>query len=232
MNLFKKGGQVRKLVPLALVVLPWFLKDHLATLLEEQSREAQQVLIEQGNQEQREQQGREIRGLNLKLAEIALRQKAAEMSERAIRQEEAETMADIIQAEGRAMAHSGKSLQKFLPKVDMNEDQRKSLEESARIAQQVGTALTAFDPKAAPEGNDALIAQWEPTETRLSKAFEDLADAAEQDREASASAATTARFLAWIFTAVAALMIGGWKQLFSGADPEEAEGEPAGLAAR
>lgn len=74
------------------------------------------------------------------------------MSEWAIRQEEAETMADIIQAEGRAMAHSGKSLQKFLPKVDMNEDQRKSLEESARIAQEVGTALTAFDPKSGPGG--------------------------------------------------------------------------------
>jgi len=232
MNFFKKGGRVRKLVPLALVVLPWFLKDHLATLLEEQSREAQQVLIEQGNQEQREQQGREIRGLNLKLAEIGLRQKAAEMSERAIRQEEAETMADIIQAEGRAMAHSGKSLQKLLPKVDMKEDQRKSLEESAKIAQEVGTALMAFDPKAGPDRNDTLIAQWETTEARLSKAFEDLAEAAEQDRETSASAATTARFLAWIFTAGAARLIGGWKRTFGGAHSGETEGEPAGLAAR
>jgi len=231
MNLFKKGGPVRKLAPLALVVLPWFLKDHLATVLEEQSREAQQVLIEQGNQEQREQQGREIRGLNLKLAEIGLRQKAAEMSERAIRQEEAETMAGIIQAEGKAMAHSGKSLQKLLPKVDMREDQRKSLEESAKIAQDVGMALTAFDPKAAQEGNEALIAQWETTEARLSKAYEDLADVAEQDQEASASAATVARFLAWIFTAVAALMVGGWKQLFGGAGREEEAAEPAGSAA-
>ena len=177
MNLFKKGGRVRRLLPLALVVLPWFLKDHLATLLEEQSREAQQVLLEQGNQEQREQQGREIRGLNLKLAEIALRQKAGELSPRAIRQEEAETMADIIQAEGRAMTHSGKSLQKLIAKVDMKAEQRTGLEESARVVQEVGAALAAFDPKAAPEGHEALMAQWETTEARLSKAFEDLAEA-------------------------------------------------------
>ncbi|MFN7958011.1 MAG: hypothetical protein U0P46_06805 [Holophagaceae bacterium] len=231
MNLFKKGGRVRRLLPLALVVLPWFLKDHLATLLEEQSREAQQVLLEQGNQEQREQQGREIRGLNLKLAEIALRQKAGELSPRAIRQEEAETMADIIQAEGRAMTHSGKSLQKLIAKVDMKAEQRTGLEESARVVQEVGAALAAFDPKAAPEGHEALMAQWETTEARLSKAFEDLAEAAEQDREASAGAATTARFLAWIFTAVAALMVGGWKQVLGGAGSEEAEAEPAGSTA-
>jgi len=230
MNLFKKGGQVRKLVPLALVILPWFLKDHLATLLEEQSREAQQVLIEQGNQEQREQQGREIRGLNLKLAEIGLRQKAGELSERAIRQEEAETMAGIIQAEGRALVHSGRSLEKLISKVDMKAEQQKSLEESARLVQEVGTALAAFDPKGAPEGNDALIAQWEATEARLSKAFEELSEVAEQDREASASAATTARFLAWIFTALAALMIGDWKQLFGGASAKEGEGESAEAA--
>ena len=220
MNVFKKGGWGRKLLPLALIVLPWFLKDHLATVLEEQSREAQQVLIEEGNQEQREQQSRDIRELNHKLVEIGLRQKAGDLSPRNMQKEEAEAMAGIIHAEGKALVRGGKTLQKLLPKVDMKEEFRKGLEESAKTAQEVGTAMAAFDPNAA-EGSDALSDQWIATEARLTKAYEDLADLAEQDREASSSAATIARFLAWIFTAVGAAMIGDWKKLFGGAGAEE-----------
>lgn len=220
MDFFKKGGRGRKLLPLALIVLPWFLKDHLAAVLEEQSREAQQVLIEEGNQEQREQQSRDIRELNHKLVEIGLNQKVGSLTPKALQEEEAEAMAGIIQAEGQALVRGGKTLLKLLPKVDMEEELRKGLVESAQAAQEVGKAMVAFDPKAAG-GSDALGNLWIATEARLTKAYVDLADLAEKDREASSTAATLARFLAWIFTAVGAAMIGGWKQLIGGGRAEE-----------
>jgi len=225
MNFFKKGGRGRKLLPLALIVLPWFFKDHLATVLEEQSREAQQVLIEEGNQEQREQQGRDIRELNHKLVEIGLNQKAGALTPLAMQEAEAEAMAGIIQAEGKALVRGGKTLLKLLPKVDMEDELRKGLEESAKAAQEVGTAMLAFNPKA-EKGNEALSDLWIATEARLTKAYEDLADLAEKDREASSTAATIARFLAWIFTAVGAAMIGDWKQLLGGGGGKE-EGDEA-----
>ncbi len=212
----KRGSRVWQVVTLALIAVPWFLRDQLATSLEESSREVQQALIEANAQQQQEQQGDDLRQLNQQLARIELRQRqtAGELDEQQVREETAQLLSGSFAAEGQALAHRVKSFEKLLSKFDMAAATRKNLTDRAHAAGDVANALAAFDPKAHHEHLDRLVEQWDHAETQLREAYELLLIEAERDREASATSANWARFLAWGLTALAGLMLGGWKGLF------------------
>jgi hypothetical protein len=61
MTLIKRGSRGWQLLTLAIIALPWILRDQLAVTLDVNSREVQQVMIEENAQQQREQQGEELR---------------------------------------------------------------------------------------------------------------------------------------------------------------------------
>lgn len=218
----KRSGRVWQMATLAMIALPWFFRDQLAVSLEESSREVQQVLIEANAQQQQEQQGDDLRQLNQQLARIELRQRqtTGELDEQQVREETAQLLSGTFAAEGHALEHRLKSFEKLLPKIDMEDATRKNLAEKAHAAGQVAQALAAFDIKAHHEHLDRLVEQWDHAETQLREAYEQLVLEAENDREASATLATWARFVAWGFTALAAFMLGGWKRLFPGSDDE------------
>lgn len=220
MTRFKRGGRGWQLLTLAMVALPWFLRDHLATALEGNSREVQQVMIEENAQQQREQQGEELRELNRQLARIELRQKqsSGELDEHQIGEESAQMLSSTFVAEGTALSHRVKSFEALLPKIAMADATRKGLAGKAQAAGVVAQTLETFDVKVHHDHVDALVDQWGQAETHLREAYEQLLIEAEQDRDSSAKSATWARFAAWAFTALAALMMGDWKKLLSGSD--------------
>ncbi len=229
MNVFKKGGKLRKLLPLAMIVVPWFLKDHLATVLEKHSLEAQQVLVAKDNQEQREEQERGIRALSTELAKIELGQGR---NPEEIQRREFEITAGLIQAEGKAMRRSAGVLEGLLKKVDLEEAKRAELAGKAQTAKELGAQLADHTDQALQHATEATEQQWLAVEQGLTSAYEELAVEAEKDQIASADAASAARFVAWIFTAIAAFMMGGWTKLFGMAEaaggdeePKEAEAE-------
>ena len=223
MNVFKKGGKVRKLLPLAMILLPWFLKDQLATELEKHSLEAQQVVIAKDNQEQREAQERGIRALSIELARIELGQ--GRNSEE-IQQREFEMTADLIQAEGKAMHRSAVLFEGLLKKVDMEEAKKAELAGKAKAAKELGATLAEHTEEALRHATKATEQQWATVEQGLTSAYEGLATEADRDQKESASAATGARFLAWILTAIAAFMMGGWGKVMGMVGEAGGEGEP------
>jgi hypothetical protein len=223
MNVFKKGGKARKLLPLAMIAVPWFLKDQLATVLEKHSLEAQQVLIAKDNQEQREEQERGIRTLSTELAKIELGQgRSAEE----IQRREFEITAGLVQAEGKAMYRSAVVFEGLLKKVDLDEAKAAELAGKAQAAKELGASLRDHSLEALHQTTEATEHQWATVEEGLTSAYEELAVEAEADQVSSADAATGARFLAWIFTAIAAVMMGGWTKLFGMAGEAGTEEEP------
>ncbi len=216
----KRSGRVWQMATLAMVALPWFFRDQLAISLEESSREVQQALIEANAQQQQEQQGDDLRQLNQQLARIELRQRQStgELGEQQVREETAQLLSGTFAAEGKALEHRVKSFEKLLPKIDMEATTRKSLSDKAHAAGEAAHALATFDVKAQHEHLDRLVEQWDHAETQLREAYEQLVVEAENDREASATLATWARFVAWAFTALAAFMVGGWKRILPGND--------------
>jgi hypothetical protein len=201
--------------------------------LEDSSREVQQALIEANAQQQQEQQGDDLRQLNHQLARIELRQRqtTGELDEGQVQEETARLLSSSFAAEGRALNHRVASFEKLLPKIDMAADTRKTLTDKAHAAGAVAQALAAFDERVPHEHLDRVVAQWDHAETQLLEAYEQLVLEAEKDREASATLANWARLIAWGFTALAAFMLGGWKQLLPGSAVEqeqEAPGDQAG----
>ena len=218
MTLIKRGSRGWQLLTLAMVALPWLLRDQLAAALEVNSREVQQVMIEENAQQQREQQGEELRELNRQLARIELRQKqsSGELDEHQVEEETAQMLSSTFVAEGAALSHRVKSFEALLPKIAMADATRKGLADKAQTAGAVAQTLETFDVKVRHEHVDALVDQWGQAETHLREAYEQLLVEAEQDRDSSAKSANWARFAAWAFTALAALMLGDWKKLISG----------------
>ncbi|GLH72938.1 hypothetical protein GETHLI_14400 [Geothrix limicola] len=218
MNQHTRTGRGRQVLTLAMIALPWFLRDQLATSLDENSRELQQVMVEAHNQEQREQQGDDLRELNRQLARIELRQKqsSGELDEQQVEEETAQLLSSTFASEGVALGHRVSSFEALLPRITMAESTRKDLADKGRAAGAVAKTLETFDAKAHHEHMDQLVAQWDQAESTLREAFDRLLTEAERERDSSARWATWSRFAAWAFTALAALSVGDWRKLLPG----------------
>ena len=158
---FKRGTRGWQLLTLAMVAVPWFLRDQLATSLEVNSREVQQVMIEENAQQQREQQGEDLRELNRQLARIELRQRqtSGELDSHQVDEETAQMLSSNFNAEGAALDHRVKSFESLLPRIAMADANRKTLMEKAQAAAAVAQTLETFDMKVHHEHMDALVEQ-------------------------------------------------------------------------
>lgn len=217
-NTLKKGRSVWKFLPLVVAGVPWILRDQLASNLEQESQEAQQVLAKLDAQETLEQQGEDLRELNHKLAEIRAAQKKVQGAdeaddERAVHIEEDSAMAGVFPSEGRALERSAMALQKNLASVAVTPDRWHEIDEAAKFALETGGKLKDFKASSGQdqlEAEDKLLKDWDSASVRLTKAYEDLYEQALNDQTSSAVAAKRARYAAWIFTFVAALMMKDW----------------------
>jgi hypothetical protein len=230
MSLFKRGTRGWQLLTLAMVAVPWFLRDQLATSLEVDAREVQQVMIEAYAQQQHEQQGEDMRELNRQLARIELRQRltSGELDRHQVDEETAQMLSSNFNTEGAALGHRVDSFETLLPKIAMPDGTRKTLVEKAQTVAAMAKTLETFDMKVHHEHLDALVEQWGQAETKLREAYDVLLVEAQRDRESSTKSANLARFAAWAFTALAALMMGDWKKLLTGVGKElEADKEGA-----
>ncbi|NWJ42582.1 MAG: hypothetical protein HXX12_16590 [Geothrix sp.] len=212
MNVFGKGSHAWKVMTFALVVVPWFLKDQLATSLEERSRNARKVLIEENHQEQREEQEIEQRQVVDRLARIELRQiqTTGELSEAQIARAVADDLSRSFAAEGKALHGSMLKFNELLPKIPMEAATRRALEAKAHQVEAVTQELEKSRPETPQQDNQALLERWAQAEVALGEAYEQLSLEAERDRDSSANQAFWSRIAAWVFTALAAFMMGDW----------------------
>lgn len=225
------GARLRKLLVLVVVATPWILRDQLATALDENASEAQQVLIEENNQEQAKEQGLEQREMIKRLARIETELMRAGRENRSteVAQKEAQEEMENQAAEVAAMRESVRNLENLQLKVALTAADRAKVNAAMSEAEAAATALEQHargtegaDPGAFPE-------TWDTAEEHMHDAYQTLLTQAEKDRDSSASAAQWARVAAWSVTLLAAVLIGDWKKVFglgSGSD-DKSEGAPA-----
>ena len=225
------GGRLRKLLASVVVATPWILKDQLATALDENAREAQEVLIEENNQEQAKEQGQEQREMIQRLARIETEQMRAGRENRSteVAQKEAQEEMENQLAEAHAMRESVRNFEMLQSKVALTDADSAKVNAAMSEAEAAATALeqhargiAGVDPGTFPE-------TWDTAEEHMHDAFQTLLDQAEKDRDSSASAAQWARVVAWSVTLLAAAMMGDWKKVFGlgGGTDDKSAGAPA-----
>ncbi len=199
-----------------MVATPWILKDQLATTLDENAREAQQVLIEENNQEQAKEQGLEQREMIQRLARIETGQMKADRENRSaeITQKEAEEEKENQAADVHAMRESVRNFEQLQPKVALTTADTAKVNAAMSEAEAAATALEQHARGAEGVDPEAYPATWDTAEEHMSDAFQTLLDQAEKDRDSSAKAAQWARIAAWSVTLLAAAMMGDWKKFF------------------
>ncbi len=209
------GGRLRKLLALIVVATPWILKDQLATALDENAREAQQVLIEENNQEQAKEQGQEQREMIKRLARIETEQMRAGRENRSteVAQKEAQEEMENQIAEVHAMRESVRNFEMLQSKVALTAADSAKVNAAMSEAEAAATALEQH--ARGTEGVDpgTFPATWDTAEEHMHDAFQTLLDQAEKDRDSSANAAQWARVAAWSVTLLAAAMMGDWKKV-------------------
>jgi hypothetical protein len=231
-NIFKAGGKWRKLIALAMIAVPWFLRDHLAARMDKRATVAQQVLTEKNDQEQRQelvQDQREtldrLKDIQAKLDEVDA--KAEGKSENEIQEKTDQSYvkltSDFFEEEGLALIRSAGDFDKLLKKVDMDSAASGKLEEMAEQAGDTGDKLRDFNSN--PQENDIerLFDELSTTQDKLVDGYEKLDKAATEERDESTRRADFFRNLAWVFTAIGAVLMGDWKKMFGGSDDEENE---------
>ena len=225
------GGRLRKLLVLVVVATPWILKDQLATTLDENAREAEQVLIEENNQEQAKEQGQEQREMIQRLARIETEQMRAGRENRSteVAQKEAREEMENQMAEVHAMRESVRNFEKLQPKVALTDADTAKVNAAMSEAEAAATALEQHARGTGAVDPGTFSATWDAAEEHMHDAFQTLLDQAERDRDSSATAAQWARVAAWSVTLLAAAMMGDWKKILglgSGND-DKSEAAPA-----
>src|SRR5664279_4700334 len=146
--MFNKGGIGLRLLTMALIAIPWFFRDQFATSLDQEAREAQQVLTEKGDHEQRQQQNSNNREVMRLLARIDLKQRTNTEIDTDIEAEEARLWSKDAKDDGKLLGDDVSAFKKLLLRVSMGGDQerRKELEEIATKAETVAGKIEAFNP--------------------------------------------------------------------------------------
>ena len=220
--MFKNGGIGRRLLTMTLIAIPWFFRDQFATSLDEEAREAQQVLSEKGDHEQRQQQNSNSREVMSLLARIDLRQRTNTENKAEIEAEEARLWSKDARDDGKLLGDDVAAFKKLLPRISAGDDQdgRKEMEEIAAHAETVARKLEAFD--AGTEETDStgqtitLQNDFDQADISLRQAWKGLEEEAQKDQQNASATATTARIIAWVCTAIGALVVGDWKKLLAG----------------
>ena len=104
-------------------------------------------------------------------------------------------------------------MQKFnelVPEIPMEAATKRVLEAKAHQVEAVTQELEKSKPETLHQDNQALLERWGQAEEALGEAYEQLSLEAERDRDSSANLAFWSRIAAWVFTALAAIMMGDW----------------------
>ena len=215
MNMFKQGSSARRMLALAIVGLPWFLRDQLASGLEKRSVAAQQVQAALDNETQRQQQERDQREASERLVKIEhLLEKSP------VTVEKDPVFDKEIDAEGRELLSSVTNFEARLRRLAIDESFTAPLERAADSAKAAATELVRSygDSSATPEQDDALLAHFDTAAVHFQHELQELSTRSEVSAKEYSRWADYSRFGAWLMTALGALMLGDWTKLLGGRD--------------
>jgi hypothetical protein len=230
----KQGPNWRQVIAVAMIAVPWFLRDELAGRMEQRATNAQQVLTEKDEQQEQQQQIGDQRDMLRRIGEIQAQLRlvdakvdskvSEEEIEEQARKSDDEFLGNFFKEAGSDLGDSADKLDELMAQVNVPSAQADQLSQAAAAAHKTAHDLESFDPNASETVIDAQYNDLSKTQDDLVDAYEKLSNAAEQERDTSTRYANVARGVAWVFTAIGTVLMGNWKKLLGGSDeePEEA----------
>lgn len=251
MAMIKRGNRAWQLLTVAVIALPWLLRDELATRLDAQSAAAAEVQTAMHQAFEREAQVTEQRDTHARLQriEILVAKLAKETTAAEAEDAKSEVEAGTAKHEADELARSAQTFLDLLETMPITPqkvaqediDSRKPLDtwlgiDSIAAGGLTKANLTALGQKvkATAEGvaksdNPAVgdWTEWNSATDALNQGYSDLSASAQAAQESSAAAANMARWAAWLFTALGALMIGDWSRAGRGREADAALADDA-----
>ena len=224
----------QKLIAIALIVVPWFFKDQLAASMDQKAELAQQALTEKNQQLEVQDQAKDQREVLTRLREIQgsldIVEAKADNADQAnidatLEQSNLDLMSSYFEDEGKALSKSEETFERLIDKIDLNPDLKSELENIASQASTTADNLRAFD--AAPDAKqiDALYSALDDAHNKLADGYDKLDDAANKERDDSAGLAGIFRGVAWLCTALGALLMGDWRKVLGDSNGDAGEEE-------
>ena len=232
MDLAKGFVKWRKLIAIAMIVVPWFFRDQLAASMEEKAHLAQHVLTEEDEQLQRQEQAKDQSDMLMRLIKIQgeldvvdAKVGAANQSEVEEKTQESnvELMSSFFEAEGKDLGQKRGDLSGVIQKVDLDSAKAKELSDIATLVGNTAEQLRALDSNPDPDEAEGLLDALSDADDKLAGGYADLATAATIQRDDSAKWANIFRGVAWVCTAIGAVLMGDWKKLFGGSDDDDSD---------
>ncbi|MBL8191653.1 MAG: hypothetical protein JNK38_26780 [Acidobacteria bacterium] len=230
MEIIKRLAKFRKILGIALIAIPWFFRDQVATTFDIAAQNLNSVQMEMENQEQEKSLAKQQKAIVDELAahKLELLKLKNPESQESVEQLAEELFQETLKQEGTDLVQSATTLRDFKQRVNLEPDKAKEIEDSANSAQQVGEYLQ--------NGHTAdanLFKVWEAAEINLNESYKTILEQAKTESKSSSGLASTARFIAWLFTAIGALVVGDWRSLiggFMGGDDQQGTQESDGTA--
>ena len=217
----------KQLIAIAMIVVPWFFKDQLAASMDAKAELAQQALTEKNQQLDVQDQARDQREVLTRLREIqgsleVVEAKVANEGQADIdaklEQSNLDLMSGYFEDEGKALSKSGETFEELIAKIDLDQPLRNELEQIAQQASTAADQLRAFDQSPDTKQIDGLDTALNEAHNKLADGYDKLDDAANKERDESASMAGIFRGVAWVCTALGALLLGDWRKMLGGSE--------------
>ncbi|MBI2795392.1 MAG: hypothetical protein HYX65_01675 [Gemmatimonadetes bacterium] len=216
MKMSQISGRRRRMLTLAIVGIPWFLRDQLASALEGRSAAAQQVQAALDTESQRQLQERDQREASERLVRI----------EHLLEKDPGSVEKDPgfdkeIDAAGRQLTASVEQFEARLKTLALDDDDVAPVVAAADSAKAVAAELMKSYGEASttPQQDDALLARFDSASAHFEEQLQELSTRSVADAAAYSRWAGYSRFGAWLMTGLGVLMMGGgWSRLLGGPD--------------
>lgn len=253
MMMMTRGGRAWQLLTVAVIAVPWLLRDELALRFDAQTSAAAEVQAALHQESERALQATEQRETRdrLRRIEISVARMAKEQSATEADEAKAEVVSASAKGEADELAASAQTFRELLKDVPIQakpldkeaQEDRKAVNawlgidttSIARLSQKQMQDLadkvekTALDVANSDDPSVGDFTEWNSATAALDVAYGELRESAKEAQKTSGIWAEAARWAAWFFSALGALMIGDWSRALRGpdADPDTRGDEKA-----
>ncbi len=204
------GGRGRRLLGIAIIVVPWLLRDQIAVGLESASTASQQIQVALDDEEARQQQERDQRATLSRLVKLEhqVNNVATPVDKDAAFEAE-------IDSAGTELKERVAGFTAHLKALGIDDTESAKVHQAGDSATAAANLLVAEygNPETTVEQDSVVLAHFDSAGEHFFKELKALSAQATLDAEQYSTWATLSRFGAWIMTAIGVVMLGGWKAL-------------------
>jgi hypothetical protein len=226
----KQGIKWQQVIAMAMIGVPWFLRDELAGRMEQRATDAQQVLTEKDEQQEQQQQISDQRDLLRRIGQIQAQlaildaRSGSKLSEEEIaeqtRKSDDEFLGNFFKEAGSDLGDTSDKFDELMQKVNLPSAEQDRLGGVAETARKTAHELENFPSDASESVIDTQFNALSKAQDDLVDGYEKLSKTAEEERDRSTKYANVARGVAWVFTAIGTMLLGNWKKLLGGSDED------------